>query len=180
MIPVVRPRPPAPAARPESAVSRSAGEPVRHEERRPAPPRERAAPAPPAADRTTVVPKASLVPGAPAVRYVVGWLLGINGSLKGESFAVRIGRNVIGRDSRSDIPVSDDQASSHHADLVFRLDEKRYILMDHNSTNGTFVNETEIEPRRDLAKHDVVRIGTHDFLFIPLEGFSWDEQGNKK
>jgi hypothetical protein len=112
-------------------------------------------------------------------RYVVAWLVGLNGASRGESFAVRMGRNVIGRDRRSDIVIHDDQASSHHADLVFRPEEKRFILMDHNSTNGTYVNEMEIEPRRDLAARDVIRIGSQRFLFTPLcqDGFHWDDEG---
>jgi len=112
-------------------------------------------------------------------RYVVAWLVGLNGTSRGESFAVRMGRNVIGRDRRSDIVIHDDQASSHHADLVFRPEEKRFILMDHNSTNGTYVNEMEIEPRRDLAARDVIRIGSQRFLFTPLcqDGFHWDDEG---
>ena len=112
-------------------------------------------------------------------RFVVGWLVGLSGAARGESYTVRLGRNVIGRDRRSDIVVNDDQASSHHADLVFRPDEKRFILMDHNSTNGTYVNEIEIEPRKDLANKDVIRIGSHRFLFIPLcsDGVHWDGEG---
>jgi hypothetical protein len=112
-------------------------------------------------------------------RYVVGWLVGLNGPLRGEAFPVRMGRNVIGRDRRSDIVINDDQASSHHADLVFRPEERRFILMDHNSTNGTYVNELEIEPRRDLIEKDVIRIGSHRFLFSPLchDGFHWDDEG---
>ncbi|HEX2060382.1 MAG TPA: FHA domain-containing protein [Thermoanaerobaculia bacterium] len=112
-------------------------------------------------------------------RYVVGWLVSLNGASRGESYPVRMGRNVIGRDRRSDVVVNDEQASSHHADLVFRPEEKRFILMDHNSTNGTYVNETEIEPRRDLAAKDIIRIGAHRFLFTPLchDGFHWDDEG---
>ena len=131
-------------------------------------------------ERTVAVQKIDI--GAAAKRYVVGWLVGLNGSARGESYAVRIGRNILGRDRRSDIYVNDDQASSHHADLVFRPDERRFILMDHNSTNGTYVNEVEIEPRRDLAAKDVVRIGSHKFIFMPLchEGFYWDDEGALK
>ena len=112
-------------------------------------------------------------------RYVVGWLVGLNGGARGESYPVRMGRNVIGRDKRSDIVIQDEQASSHHADLVFRPEERRFILMDHNSTNGTYVNEHEIEPRRDLAPKDVIRIGSQKFLFTPLchDGFYWDDEG---
>jgi hypothetical protein len=131
-------------------------------------------------ERTVAVQK--LDPLAQPKRYVVGWLIGLNGAARGESFPVRIGRNVLGRDRRSDIVVNDDQASSHHADLVFRPEERRFILMDHNSTNGTYVNDGEIEPRRDLAAKDVVRVGSHKYLFMPLcnEGFYWDEEGALK
>jgi hypothetical protein len=131
-------------------------------------------------ERTVAAQKVD--PMALPKRFVVGWLVGLNGSARGESFPVRIGRNVLGRDRRSDIVVNDDQASSHHADLVFRPEERRFILMDHNSTNGTYVNEAEIEPRRDLATKDILRIGSHKFLFIPLcdEEFYWDEEGALK
>jgi FHA domain len=137
----------------------------------------------PPMERTVAVPKISDAAGAlQAKRYVVGWLIGLNGSTRGESYPVRIGRNVLGRDRRSDIIINDDQASSHHADLVFRPEERRFILMDHNSTNGTYVNESEIEPRRDLIEKDVIRIGAQKFLFMPLiqDGFYWDDEGALK
>jgi len=139
----------------------------------------------PPMERTVAVPKISesgLAAEAAAKRYVVGWLVGLNGVTRGESFPVRIGRNVLGRDRRSDIVINDDQASSHHADLVFRPEERRFILMDHNSTNGTYVNENEIEPRRDLIGRDVIRIGAQKFLFMPLiqDGFYWDDEGALK
>lgn len=131
-------------------------------------------------DRTVAVQKLDL--NSVGKRYVVGWLVALNGPARGESFPVRMGRNILGRDQRSDISINDDQASSHHADLVFRPEERRFILMDHNSTNGTYVNEHEIEPRRDLVSRDVVRVGGHQFLFIPLcdENFYWDEEGALK
>ena len=133
---------------------------------------------PPPIDRTSVFQKTS-AGIAETRRYVVGWLVGLSGGSRGESFPVRIGRNVLGRDRRADIIINDDQASSHHADLVFRPEEQRFILMDHNSTNGTYVNEVEIEPRRDLAEKDVIRIGSHKYLFMPLcrAGFDWDGEG---
>lgn len=146
----------------------------------PPPRREVSDPVQPPMERTVAVQKIEMgaVEGQPK-RYVVAWLVGLNGSIRGESFTVRIGRNVLGRDRRSDVVVNDDQASAHHADLIFRPEERRFILMDHNSTNGTYVNEAEIEPRRDLVSGDIVRIGSHRFLFVPLcgEGFVWDSEG---
>lgn len=112
-------------------------------------------------------------------RYVVGWLVGLNGKARGEAYAVRMGRNVLGRSRDSEIVIQDDQASAHHADLIYRPEEQRYILMDHNSTNGTYVNGKEIEPRRDLVSRDIVTIGSHRFLFVSLSelGLNWDDRG---
>ena len=163
----------------EGARPAAAPEPPRRPVAVPPPPslrRDVPAVQPPPMERTVALQKND---GEAAKRYVVGWLVGLNGVVRGEAYAVRIGRNVIGRDPRSDIAINDDQASSHHADLVFRPEERRFILMDHNSTNGTYVNEVEIEPRRDLITKDIVRIGSHKFLFMPLcdEGFFWDDEG---
>ncbi len=168
-IPVVRP---ARAISPEPARAVAPSAPAPAAARRDAP----VSSAPPM-DRTVAVRQ--IDPNAPVKRYVVGWLVGLSGATRGESYPVRIGRNILGRDKRSDIVVTDEQASSHHADLVFRPEERRFILMDHNSTNGTYVNEAEIEPRRDLITNDVIRIGAQKFLFVPLvhEGSYWDDEG---
>lgn len=176
-MPIIRPTRAVPAAierepRTATAVPPAAPAPAPAVVRREAP-----AVQPPPMERTVAAQKIDVA--APAKRYVVGWLVGLNGPTRGESFPIRMGRNVLGRDRRSDVIVNDDQASSHHADLVFRPDERRFILMDHNSTNGTYVNEAEIEPRRDLSGNDVIRIGSHKFLFMPLchDGFYWDDEG---
>ncbi|MGH9458971.1 MAG: FHA domain-containing protein [Thermoanaerobaculia bacterium] len=128
----------------------------------------------PPVSRTIAVPKADVGLEQASARLVVGWLVGLTGPVRGESFPVRIGKTTIGRNPGSDVVVPDNQTSGHHADLVYRPEEKRFILMDHNSTNGTYVNDEEIEPRRNLAHHDRVRIGSQTFLFVQLE-YSWDE-----
>lgn len=168
--PPAEPRRPAPTAPPVPAMPAPA-----------APHREPAPVQAPPMERTVAAQKISVAEAQPK-RYVVGWLVGLNATVRGESFALRIGRNVLGRDRRSDIVINDDQVSSHHADLIFRPEERRFILMDHNSTNGTYVNEQEIEPRRDLVGNDVVRLGSHRFLFTPLcnENFYWDDEGALK
>lgn len=184
-IPVVRPRAvesaaPAPAFATRSAAPQVADATGGMRARGTSPgPVLQVAPPPPASQPERTVAAQRIEPGAQQKRYVVGWLVGLNGASRGESYPVRMGRNVIGRDRRSDIVINDDQASSHHADLVFRPEERRFILMDHNSTNGTYVNEAEIEPRRDLAGKDIVRIGSHRLLFMPLchDGFFWDDEG---
>jgi hypothetical protein len=177
-IPVVRPRAvEAVASSPATAPSPAAANPFRSDDTGSRRSSSASAVAVPPMERTVAASRLDT-----QKRYVVGWLVGLSGAARGESFPVRMGRNVIGRDRKSDIVISDDQASSHHADLVFRPEEKRFILMDHNSTNGTYVNETEIEPRRDLSPKDVIRIGSQRFVFMPLchDGFHWDDEGPLK
>ena len=172
-----------PIVRPSRAVAAPSEPPrVAAAAPQPAARREGATSQQPPMERTVAVPKMDLQGQMQVKRYVVGWLVGLNGTTRGESYPVRMGRNVLGRDRRSDVVVNDDQASSHHADLVFRPEERRFILMDHNSTNGTYVNDVEIEPRTDLAGKDVIRIGSHRFLFLPLcqDGFYWDDEGALK
>jgi hypothetical protein len=174
--PQPRPHAAAPAPRPLAIPSAPAAPPLRPRSPGTSP----SAVAVPPQERTVAAQRIDMA--QVQKRYVVGWLVGLNGTSRGEAFPVRMGRNVIGRDRRSDIIIEDDQASSHHADLVFRPEERRFILMDHNSTNGTYVNEAEIEPRRDLIEKDVIRIGSHRFVFAPLchDGFHWDDEGPLK
>ncbi|MBI2214717.1 MAG: FHA domain-containing protein [Acidobacteria bacterium] len=151
-----------------------------HVRREPPAPRPAAAPlpsVPPPVERTVSAAKVEVAGEAEHARYTAGWLVCLEGAAKGESFVVRVGRNTLGRDRKCDVYINDEQASGHHADLVYRPEEGRYILMDHNSTNGTYVNEVELEPRRDLVDRDVVTVGRHKFLFVSLldDRFRWDD-----
>lgn len=146
---------------------------------RPERPRREADTEAPVPQRTVASVKPDVLAGVTANRFVVGWLVGLSGASRGESYMIRNGRNIVGRDKRSDVVINDDQASSHHADLVYRPEERRFLLMDHNSTNGTYVNEVEIEPRRTLQQNDIIRIGSQRFLFVPLchDGLYWEGEG---
>src|SRR6266851_3425914 len=67
---------------------------------------------------------------------------------------------TIGRSPGNQVALPDQQASSHHAEI--RPDAQGYLLVDLNSTNGTFVNEQRLAPQspRLLTNGDVIRIGT--------------------
>lgn len=132
--------------------------------------------------QTVMAPKGITMSGSTEPRWVVGWLVSVSGRMMGESFAIRGGRNIIGRSAKSDIVIPDEQVSSHHADIVYRSDERRFILMDHHSTNGTFVNESEVSPRIDLVDRDVVRLGRQKFMFVALcdRHFGWDQVEQKR
>jgi pSer/pThr/pTyr-binding forkhead associated (FHA) protein len=93
---------------------------------------------------------------------VAGWLVALNGKHKGEDFKIREGKTSIGGDGACDVNLSDDYISSKHATIKFveKDGERIFILSDLDSSNGTFLNDSE-EPiaREELVDNDTVTFG---------------------
>lgn len=88
----------------------------------------------------------------------------------GNKFALDKEMHQIGRHPASDIVIDDVAVSTRHA--VIEAHPNRlldgycdYVLRDLGSTNGTFVNEEQVQ-RKQLAHGDLVRIGWNQFRFI--------------
>ncbi|OAY67203.1 FHA domain-containing protein DDL [Ananas comosus] len=89
---------------------------------------------------------------------------------------------LFGRERRiADIPTDHPSCSKQHAVLQYRLVEKeqpdglmskqvRPYLMDLDSTNGTFINDNRIEPRRyyELFEKDTVKFGNSSREYVLL------------
>ena len=69
----------------------------------------------------------------------VGWVVVLNGGLKGQDFRLTPGKNVVGTAADCDVVLTDQFLSGRHA--VIRYEEGRFTLVDLDSTNGTFVND---------------------------------------
>ena len=69
---------------------------------------------------------------------------------------------VFGREAGCDVVVSGKDVSRRHAEIV--LTPRGYLVVD-SSTNGTFVNEEQVQGQRILARTDVIRIGEEQFRF---------------
>ena len=98
-------------------------------------------------------------------RKLRGWLVTFDDEDFGVDFKVLEGKNTIGSNSINDITVSDKEVSGSHALLLCRND--KFVIRDEMSSNGTFINETEISPSQpvDLSDGDIVRFGKTNFLF---------------
>lgn len=83
-------------------------------------------------------------------------LLVLDGDNAGQRFPLseftRIGRSL-----ENSITLSDSQVSRKHA--AIQKIGTVFILMDHGSANGTFVNEKRVADRAHLRPGDVIRIG---------------------
>jgi hypothetical protein len=115
----------------------------------------------PAFDPRKTVPMAALKRSP-----VVGWLVAMNGSQKGEDFRLREGKNTLGSAGGGDVEIrlADQAVSSKHASISYR--EGKFVLTDLDSTNGTFVNESD-EPvaRVGLNDNDMIRVGETTLKF---------------
>ncbi|MDZ7643581.1 MAG: FHA domain-containing protein [Woeseiaceae bacterium] len=89
-------------------------------------------------------------------------------------------RVMIGRSEHNEIAISSKFVSRHHA--LFIRDGDITLLMDLNSTNGTFVNSRRIS-NHIMVHDDVVTVGHHGLKFVdpgardsqPLEGSSFND-----
>lgn len=74
---------------------------------------------------------------------------------------------VIGRGEKCDLTLEDERSSSKHCSVF--IDHKRTYIKDHDSKNGTYVNDTRIhEPTRIFLK-DKVLIGATKLFLIAEE-----------
>ena len=64
---------------------------------------------------------------------------------------------TIGRSPDCDIPIRDRYLSRHHAE--FRWEGRQWVIDDHGSANGTFVNGEKVEGRRTISNGDQITLG---------------------
>lgn len=75
------------------------------------------------------------------------------------SFEVKPEKSSVGRLPDNQIPLPEPSVSSRHCELHAKGDE--IVVKDLNSTNGTFINEKQLEPGKEvtLRPGQVLRLG---------------------
>lgn len=97
---------------------------------------------------------------------VVGWVVILNGELKGRDFRLVDGKNVMGTAADCDVVLTDPYLSSKHA--VIRHENGEFTLSDLDSTNGTYVNERRVT-KEDIIDNDKIRLGRSEMKFKSVE-----------
>jgi len=94
-------------------------------------------------------------------------LIIIRGTPQGHRYFLTQQEMTLGRDSSSDITVSDKGISRKHARIS--KEAGKVFITDLTSANGTFVNDKKIEPGKKvaLAKEDMIKLGNSIFKFLP-------------
>ena len=83
---------------------------------------------------------------------------------KGKRFVLKETPMGIGRDAAREVVLNDERASRFHVTLAF--DGENVVIVDQNSSNGTFVNGELVE-RSVLKEGDVITIASTRIIFAP-------------
>jgi predicted component of type VI protein secretion system len=118
------------------------------------------APPPAAAPRPSQQPRPA---GTPALAT----FLVRSGQLKGQRLTVRVPVVNIGRAEYNDLVLPDDSVSGAHAKLQRR--EGVWVLIDNESTNGTWVDGERVSGETMLGPGAVVRFGEISAMFEPTD-----------
>jgi pSer/pThr/pTyr-binding forkhead associated (FHA) protein len=129
--------------------------------------------------RTTAplpIPTPSSAPLAAASKLLATLEIINEGLLKGKRFRLERPVASVGRNPQNDVHLGDDTVSGSHATLTRRT--SGWVLVDHGSTNGTYVDGERISGERQLAGATELRFGGVKMLFRPISG--GDEADTKK
>jgi len=98
---------------------------------------------------------------------VLGNFLVRSGALKGQRLVVKTPVANIGRADYNDLVIPDESVSTTHAKLQRR--EGIWVLVDLDSTNGTFVDGDRVQGETPLSPGVTVRFGDISLVFEPTD-----------
>lgn len=118
-------------------------------------------------------------PGGGQAEPVVGWLVCIEGPVRGADYRIHAGYNYIGRDS-GDIRIKGDPQISrqNHAMIAFDSTELTYFVGPAAGRNLIKVNGKTVLNAVEIQSYDIISIGTTRLIFVALcsEKFRWNQE----
>lgn len=123
------------------------------------------------------------IAAAGQVDPVVGWVVCIDGPLRGTDWRLHVGYNYIGREL-GDIHIQGDSQISRekHAMIAYHNKNRTYYVGPAEGRNIIELNDEPVFNATKLSRHDVITVGTTKLMFIPLcdETFAWDQEKQEK
>lgn len=114
---------------------------------------------------------------------VVGWLVCVEGPVRGADFRIHAGYNYIGREA-GDVRLRGDTQISrqNHAMIAYDSSERAYFVGPAAGRNLIKVNGKTVLNAVEIHSYDTISIGATKLIFVALcgERFGWDgpEGGN--
>lgn len=112
---------------------------------------------------------------------VTGWLVAVDGPVRGTDYRIHTGYNHIGR-KRGDIVIHGDNTISaeQDANVTYVYQTRRFYIAHELGKNVLLVNDVPVVGGSvELKPYDVITIGSSKLMFVPFcgEHFSWDYEG---
>lgn len=112
---------------------------------------------------------------------VVGWLVCVEGSLRGTDWRIHAGYNYIGREV-GDIHIQGDSQISRekHAMVAYYNKNRTYYVGPAEGRNIIELNGEPVFNATKLSSYDIITVGVTKLMFIPLcdDQFAWDQEKN--
>jgi len=94
-------------------------------------------------------------------------LKGVTGSAASSQYGLRGALVTIGREATNDFAVDDAKVSRRHARLERR--EGRWVLVDVESTNGTYLNGERLTRPRPVKPGDRIMVGQTELVLVQVQ-----------
>lgn len=117
--------------------------------------------------------------GTLGIEPVVGWLVCIDGNVKGKGFELKTGKNFIGRSAAMDIMLDGDNSVSRdrHAIVTYEPKSRKFIAQPGESRELFYLNDNVVLENIEMAQGDVLLVGKTLLKFMPFCGldFTWEK-----
>ena len=110
---------------------------------------------------------------------VVGWVVCVDGPLRGADWRIRVGYNYIGREVGDILIQGDSQISREkHAMIAYHNKNRTYYVGPAEGRNIIELNGEPVFNATKLSKFDIITIGATKLMFVPLcdDTFTWDQE----
>jgi hypothetical protein len=109
---------------------------------------------------------------------VVGWLVAVEGSHRGEDFRLKSGRNFVGRSAQMDVCLEKDRsiARERHAIVVYDPKTGTFLVQAGESKELFYLNDKVVLTVEELKPYDALSLGEARLLFMPFcsKDFNWE------
>lgn len=93
----------------------------------------------------------------------LAWLVKLESGKVVKKIRLKEGSNLIGRDTRSEVVIDNEEVSDEHARII--KEGKDYKLIDVGSLNGTYLNGAKVTSSKKLEDEDEVKFANIKFIF---------------
>jgi len=100
-------------------------------------------------------------------KEALAWLVRIENMSISKRYRLKEESTTIGRDSRCDIVMDNEEISDIHAKIL--QENKNYRLIDMGSLNGTYVNSKKVTSPRKLEDGDEIVFASKKFIFKKIK-----------